>query len=55
MWQSAFLELTEKTTTTSMISQILIDAKKDPTVLVGGMLSTINGNIRLGTFRKLHH
>lgn len=37
-----------KTTTTSMISQILIDGEKDPTVLVGGMLSTIQGNIRLG-------
>ena len=37
-----------KTTTTSMVSQILIDAKKDPTVLVGGMLNFIEGNIRLG-------
>ncbi len=37
-----------KTTTTSMISQILIDSQKDPTILVGGMLDAIEGNIRLG-------
>lgn len=37
-----------KTTTTSMISHILISADSDPTVLVGGMLKTIEGNIRLG-------
>lgn len=37
-----------KTTTTSMISQILMDAKKDPTITVGGMLDVIGGNIRVG-------
>lgn len=37
-----------KTTTTSMISQILINGQKDPTVLVGGMLDSIDGNIRIG-------
>lgn len=37
-----------KTTTTSMISEILMDAKKDPTITVGGMLDIIGGNIRVG-------
>lgn len=37
-----------KTTTTSMITQILMEADKDPTVTVGGMLSCIGGNIRIG-------
>lgn len=37
-----------KTTTTSMISQILLEAKSDPTISVGGILSSINGNIRVG-------
>lgn len=37
-----------KTTTTSMISLILKNAEKDPTVLVGGNLEEINGNVRVG-------
>ena len=37
-----------KTTTTSMISQILLEAKADPTISVGGMLQAINGNLRIG-------
>lgn len=37
-----------KTTTTSMITDILLKADLDPTVSVGGMLSTIGGNLRLG-------
>lgn len=37
-----------KTTTTSMISLILDNAKTDPTILVGGNLSEIDGNIRVG-------
>ncbi|SHI63967.1 UDP-N-acetylmuramate--L-alanine ligase [Parasporobacterium paucivorans] len=37
-----------KTTTTSMISHILIDNDSDPTVLVGGMLKKIEGNLRIG-------
>lgn len=37
-----------KTTTTSMISHIYLAAKKDPTISVGGILSAINGNIRIG-------
>lgn len=37
-----------KTTTTSMISLILQNALKDPTILVGGNLGEINGNVRVG-------
>ena len=37
-----------KTTTTSMIAHILLAAQADPTISVGGMLSSIGGNIRVG-------
>jgi UDP-N-acetylmuramate--alanine ligase len=37
-----------KTTTTSMITEIFLKAKADPTVSVGGMLDSIGGNIRVG-------
>lgn len=37
-----------KTTTTSMISQILLTAKCDPTISVGGILKAIDGNLRVG-------
>lgn len=37
-----------KTTTTSMISEILMAFECDPTILVGGMLKSINGNLRIG-------
>lgn len=37
-----------KTTTTSMISQILLTAEKDPTISVGGILEAIGGNLRVG-------
>ena len=37
-----------KTTTTSMISQILLEAQADPTISVGGILPSIGGNIRVG-------
>ena len=37
-----------KTTTTSMISQILLVAKADPIISVGGILEAIGGNIRVG-------
>jgi len=37
-----------KTTTTSMLSQIFIEADTDPTISVGGMLDSIGGNIRVG-------
>ena len=35
-----------KTTTTSMISEILLAAKSDPTITVGGILPSIGGNLR---------
>ena len=37
-----------KTTTTSMLSEILMYAGKDPTLSVGGMLPSIGGNVRVG-------
>lgn len=37
-----------KTTTTSMLTHILLQAGTDPTVSVGGMLDRIGGNIRVG-------
>lgn len=37
-----------KTTTTSMLSEILLAADTDPTVSVGGILDSIGGNIRIG-------
>lgn len=37
-----------KTTTTSMLSLVLLEAQVDPTILVGGELPQINGNFRLG-------
>ncbi|MEG2323909.1 MAG: UDP-N-acetylmuramate--L-alanine ligase [Anaerovoracaceae bacterium] len=38
-----------KTTTTSMVALILDNAKTDPTLLVGGNLPEIGGNVRVGT------
>ena len=38
-----------KTTTTSMISLILENAGKGPTILVGGLLSEIGGNVKIGS------
>lgn len=37
-----------KTTTTSMISEILLKADTDPTLSIGGILKSIGGNIRVG-------
>lgn len=37
-----------KTTTTSMLSNIMLKALKDPTICVGGILDSINGNVRIG-------
>jgi len=37
-----------KTTTTSMLTHILMQAGTDPTVSIGGMLDRIGGNIRIG-------
>ena len=38
-----------KTTTTSMMSHIFLNAKTDPTISIGGMLEVIGGNIRVGS------
>ena len=37
-----------KTTTTSMVSEVLLAADTDPTLSIGGILKSINGNIRIG-------
>ena len=37
-----------KTTTTSMVTEIFLEASCDPTVSLGGMLDSIGGNIRVG-------
>lgn len=37
-----------KTTTTSMVTEILLAADLDPTISVGGILHSIGGNIRVG-------
>ncbi len=37
-----------KTTTTSMVSEILLKGETDPTLSIGGILKSINGNIRVG-------
>lgn len=37
-----------KTTTTSMISEILLRADLDPTLAIGGILKDIGGNMRIG-------
>lgn len=38
-----------KTTTTSMLSQVLLDASLDPTILVGGILPSIGSNLHQGS------
>lgn len=38
-----------KTTTTSMLSEIMIAANLDPTITVGGILPSIGGNLRVGS------
>ena len=37
-----------KTTTTSMVALIMLAAQKDPTVLVGGEVKAIGGNLKIG-------
>lgn len=37
-----------KTTTTSMVTMIMLEAQKDPTVHIGGELGVIGGNTRIG-------
>ena len=38
-----------KTTTTSLVSHLLIEAKKDPTVIIGGHLKTMSTNAHFGS------
>ena len=38
-----------KTTTTSMVTEIMLAADTDPTISVGGILNSIGGNIRVGS------
>ncbi len=42
-----------KTTTSSMLSLVLLEAGKDPTVLIGGELRQIGGNYRIGSSEYL--
>ena len=37
-----------KTTTTSMVSEVLLAGETDPTLSIGGILKSIGGNIRVG-------
>ena len=37
-----------KTTTTSMLSHVFVNASKDPTISVGGLVDLIEGNIKIG-------
>lgn len=37
-----------KTTVTSMVSIMLLHAKLDPTLMIGGVLDAINGNVKVG-------
>ena len=38
-----------KTTTTSMLTQVLVDTEKDPTIIAGGIIPSIGGNVRVGS------
>jgi len=37
-----------KTTTTSMLAQVMLDAGTDPTIIAGGVMPSIHGNARIG-------
>ncbi|MBC7765775.1 MAG: UDP-N-acetylmuramate--L-alanine ligase [Hyphomonadaceae bacterium] len=37
-----------KTTTTGMVSEVFLQADLDPTILIGGELDSIGGNVRIG-------
>lgn len=37
-----------KSTTTSMLSKVLVDAKADATILLGGLLDELDGNVKVG-------
>lgn len=38
-----------KTTTSSIVTEIFLNANTDPTISIGGILPTINGNFRMGS------
>lgn len=38
-----------KTTTTSMVSTILLEAGRNPTLFIGGVLNSIHGNLHIGS------
>lgn len=38
-----------KTTTSSIVTEIFLQANTDPTISIGGILPTINGNFRMGS------
>lgn len=42
-----------KTTTTAMVGQVLAEAQKDPTILVGGFAHNFGSNARLGSSKYL--
>jgi UDP-N-acetylmuramate--alanine ligase len=44
-----------KTTTTSMVTMIMLESKLDPTVHIGGELSAIGGNTRIGSSKYYSH
>lgn len=37
-----------KSTTTSMLSKVLVDSKADATILLGGLLDELDGNVKVG-------
>ena len=37
-----------KTTTSSMVSEVFLQAKTDPTISIGGILSSVNSNFKVG-------
>ena len=42
-----------KTTTTSLLSQVLLSAELDPTILVGGIMPSIGSNMHIGSQKYL--
>lgn len=42
-----------KTSTTSMVAEIIKNLDTDPTIMLGGQLDDINGNIKIGKEKKL--
>ncbi len=42
-----------KTSTTSMVAEIIKNLDEDPTIMLGGQLDDINGNIKIGNKKKI--